>query len=34
MVNGILDCWDGTGDSLIIGDLLVAVEGDIKVYLS
>jgi hypothetical protein len=33
MVNGIFNCWDGTSDTLVIGDLLIGVKGYIEVYL-
>jgi hypothetical protein len=34
MVDCIFDCWDGTGDTLVIGDLLVRIKGDIEINLS
>lgn len=33
VVNGIFDCGDGAGDSLCVGDLLIAVEGDVEIDL-
>ena len=33
MVNRILDGGDGTGDTLIVCDFLVSVEGDVEVDL-
>jgi len=33
MVDGVLDGWDGTDDTLGVGDLLVGVEGDVEVDL-
>jgi hypothetical protein len=33
MVNGVFDCWDSSGDTLGIRDLLVCIERDIEVDL-
>lgn len=33
VVNGIFDCWDGSGDALVVGDLLIRIEGDVEVDL-
>ena len=33
MVDGIFDGGDGTGDTLVVGDLFVSVEGDVEVNL-
>ena len=33
VVDGILDGRDRAGDSLVVGDLLVGVEGDVEVDL-
>jgi hypothetical protein len=34
IVDGMLDCRDGTNDALVVGDLFVLVEGDVEVDLS
>ena len=34
VVNGIFDGGDGTGDTLVVGNLLVLVKRDIEVDLS
>lgn len=33
MVDGVLDRGNGACDALVVGDLLVGVEGDIEVDL-
>lgn len=33
MVNGILDCWDSTSNTLVVGDFLIGIEGNIEIYL-
>lgn len=33
VVDGILDGWDGTGDTLCVGDVLLGVERDVEVDL-
>lgn len=33
VVDGIFDGGDGTGDTLVVGDLLVGIEGDVEVDL-
>lgn len=34
IVDGILDCWNGTGDTLVVGDVLIRVEGDVEINLA
>lgn len=33
VVDGILDSWDGTGNTLCVGDVLLGVEGNVEVDL-
>jgi hypothetical protein len=33
VVNGILDGGDGADDALVVGNVLVGVEGDVEVDL-
>jgi hypothetical protein len=33
VLDGMLDCGESTDDALVIGDLLVGVEGDVEVDL-
>jgi len=33
LVDSILDCRQGTDDTLVVGNMLIRVEGDIKVDL-
>jgi hypothetical protein len=33
MFNRIFDCWDGSGDTLRIRDLLIRVERDVEIDL-
>lgn len=33
IVDGVLDGGDGTGNALVVGDVLVGVEGDVEVNL-
>jgi len=33
MINGILNCWDSSGNTLGIRDLLICVERDIEINL-
>jgi hypothetical protein len=33
VLGGILDCGKSTDDALVVGDLLVGVEGDVEVNL-
>jgi hypothetical protein len=33
MVDGVLDSGQGTDDALVVGDVLVAVEGNVEVDL-
>jgi len=33
VINGILDCWDSSSDTLGIGDFLIGVERNIEIDL-
>jgi hypothetical protein len=33
MVNSILDCWDGSGNTLGVGNLLIGIERDVEIDL-
>lgn len=33
MVNGIFDCWDGSSDTLVVCNFLIAIERDVEVDL-
>jgi hypothetical protein len=33
MLNGVLNCWDSSGNTLSICDLLIRVKGDVEIDL-
>jgi hypothetical protein len=33
MVNGVLNCWDSSGNTLGIGNFLIRIERDVKIDL-
>jgi hypothetical protein len=33
IVNSIFDRWDGSGDTLVVGDVLVGIKRDVEIDL-